>query len=1631
MTDADQLHSIATSLRNGISSAASSLSSSSGMAGDDNSAEDFAEFYDAEAPKVLTGSGSVVTVLGGLDAAIVSTAGAYKQAEAVGAGKGSGGSEFQPGSPSDFSAPSIPSCLGPGLPGALGEFQEVIEDGLAAIGVTIPTGDTGKLRSAAGVWDSLNGDLLSAKSSLSGAFSALQGMDIPQKGDILACQEKLETMLGDLAGNADAMGQACTKFAQGIDDTREELMWMIGQMVAEIMLEIALGAVLGAITGGLGAVAMAAKAATTIARWIQKIAALIMRLRTFIQAQKAWLRGLIKAVGEGAQSAVATVTVQAGVNFARRNEEGYQQQSLLTAGMSSFVGSSVSSPVGNRLAGSNPSLARNAFAGGTEGAVDGLASSGVESGMNGTPFNPISAMVLGTLVGAGLRPALGGGGGNAPATTGLANSGPVRAPSEPGAPTAPSSPNAPNVPTTPSPGGGAPGGGAPGAAGSGNAPAPVDVSNNGPQPGAGGSPSPANAGGPSSPVDVDGSNAPQPGAGGAPSSPNSGNGPVDVPSGDVPSTPLDTAAPSVDAPSVPDVSAPSVGAPSAPAVDVSAPSVDAPSAAAPAGGVPSVSAPSVDAPSVSAPSVDAPTVSAPSVDAPSVDAPSVDAPSANAPSVDAPSVDVPAVDAPSVDAPPVGSPDATAPTAPDAGAPSAPDGLVPDISTPDTTTPLDVDLPPADAPASPEAGSPQTGAPEAGSPDPSAIDPETAAGVAAAAAAGVGIGVGPKLTNLHPGATGGTPSAPAAPASPDAAAPEAGSPDSTAPDPTAPDSTSPDTDAPEPTDGTDAGDSSSTDPATPPADGPQGNPPSQLTVDEIQAALDAINPNFDASDPSSEYNNNCGNTSSILNDVLNGAPVTEAGIGTLTVPEMQARTGLPQTPMTPDQIADTLRAMGPGSHCVVGIDRSTGTGHWFNAYFDGTDVHALDAQTGEMMPWPPNEPHATNWDASIDMSAVTPSTTDAQAPSTQAPAVPAAPGVDAPNAADGNGTSPDTDAPDTDAPDTDVTDADAAGDRGNQTQPTSPSHASDGSQGPGTTYNGYDIPELTPEIREQLDALASQPDSPIVRNEDGSYSLAEPITVPDFVRTQPHHDMAEFDRQVGLQQEGLNDLSIAEYQHNRDYYDEHGRVAQAEQAAARDLLAQQGHGVTGMDILHGPDQVGGGRADRFDGLGDSGVNRSIGSQWQHRVRDLDTEVSNVTLDIDPSLLPHIHMNVQLGATNANPADLPVRRGSVPDDGGAPLPRTGAGSEPGSGRPSIADRLAGLDGPSSPRAADPGTPPVGGQAAPAAPAASAGDGGSQPTYGPYRSIADALNGADPVGAASEAPTNPIRLPASSNDSGSPEAPTSSNELPSNAEHSVEAESAASDAVDTSVDAHPAEIAADSDDARDIHGIVAEPSGSADGPATDEDGPRKLLSDEEFEALDPRQQYEVALREISIGARTFASDAEAHEYGTRHWPVESMTPEQSDAIAGWVMSPRLWNEMARYDRGYDWVRERVAETDAAIRTSTTPERVVVERGTGTDWWTEELGLRPEQLPGYTLNDRGFFGTSLGTAAAGTQPAIMHLSVPAGTPAVYVDGVRGNAEPGERELVMRNVTHRITRVVRTDDGVLHVFGEVLPHE
>ncbi len=146
------------------------------------------------------------------------------------------------------------------------------------------------------------------------------------------------------------------------------------------------------------------------------------------------------------------------------------------------------------------------------------------------------------------------------------------------------------------------------------------------------------------------------------------------------------------------------------------------------------------------------------------------------------------------------------------------------------------------------------------------------------------------------------------------------------------------------------------------------------------------------------------------------------------------------------------------------------------------------------------------------------------------------------------------------------------------------------------------------------------------------------------------YDETEFARQLADQQKGMNELTVQEYLDNRQKYIEQGRAIEsnAAQQAARENayldkvseLRRNGLSAEGAKVqadewlktqaaLHNPDQVAGGRVTNVDGVGDKGVNSSIGSQWRYRIDAVDEQIQKVTEGMSEAERNSTYLNVNL------------------------------------------------------------------------------------------------------------------------------------------------------------------------------------------------------------------------------------------------------------------------------------------------------------------------------------------------------------------------------------------------------------------
>ncbi|MET7857695.1 ADP-ribosyltransferase, partial [Streptomyces sp. NPDC005318] len=211
----------------------------------------------------------------------------------------------------------------------------------------------------------------------------------------------------------------------------------------------------------------------------------------------------------------------------------------------------------------------------------------------------------------------------------------------------------------------------------------------------------------------------------------------------------------------------------------------------------------------------------------------------------------------------------------------------------------------------------------------------------------------------------------------------------------------------------------------------------------------------------------------------------------------------------------------------------------------------------------------------------------------------------------------------------------------------------------------------------------------------------------------------------------------------------------------------------------------------------------------------------------------------------------------------------------------------------------------------------------------------------------------------------------------------------------------------------------------------------ISADDFDDLSTAEKHRVAAAELTDGTVPFTDDLAAIEYGRDYWNdyVDNLDPSAKQAL--WDYTGETfpsYHDMNGHLRGTPGFGPRpevlhdIGEMDKVMSTRPVPEDIMVVRGTGLG----HLKLRsPLDMLGKTYPDKGYTSTSLGNhpvpSFAGKE-AILHLRVPKGTPALWLEKV-SKFDVEERELLLaRGSEFKVTRVFM-ENGQAQVYGEVLP--
>jgi hypothetical protein len=276
---ATRLQEAATNWFSAIDGRFGALSNCSSMAGSYKEAHEWADAYDNGAGELLRQT-TLIAEAGGNFASVLQTVG-YNYAVAehtatVNAG-GSGPEKPAPFPPAVYLCRvPLPSAGGPGN-GLVSDSVELIE----AIGITVPDGDTDKLRAVADAWKQIRNDpsVTGFPDALDQVAKEIEQNAAPEISLIVQNIAMLRDAANDAIAAFDEFSMSCLDHEDDLKQLREKLVLLLEdlgkELLKELAITIAIAAAASVVTAGLGAAAGSARAAQIIAKVATPIRALV------------------------------------------------------------------------------------------------------------------------------------------------------------------------------------------------------------------------------------------------------------------------------------------------------------------------------------------------------------------------------------------------------------------------------------------------------------------------------------------------------------------------------------------------------------------------------------------------------------------------------------------------------------------------------------------------------------------------------------------------------------------------------------------------------------------------------------------------------------------------------------------------------------------------------------------------------------------------------------------------------------------------------------------------------------------------------------------------------------------------------------------------------------------------------------------------------------------------------------------------------------------------------------------------------------------------------------------------------------------------------------------------------------
>ncbi|MFI5779607.1 hypothetical protein [Nocardia sp. NPDC051570] len=294
------------------------LTNFAGMAGDDSVGAQWAASYDEAAQLAVSASSKLATACGQVRDLVVVGAHNHEVAEAAANLKDLPPPPVPPLLPDPCLPETAPSAAGNGIPEPFG--WSIIKD---VVGMAWPNGHQDQLNSAATAWHTAAADYRTVAGQAPQAVDLLRNQQSPEI-DIAAqtCTDR-QADLNALADACQTLGDACSDYAQSLDDAHSKILDTLRELVIETAAAETAFAVLAPFTGTIsewvGNSAMAARIglkarrittiigelATKAAKFItEAVKPLTERLKPLLERIRTWVeQARIRLTGGGAGSA--------------------------------------------------------------------------------------------------------------------------------------------------------------------------------------------------------------------------------------------------------------------------------------------------------------------------------------------------------------------------------------------------------------------------------------------------------------------------------------------------------------------------------------------------------------------------------------------------------------------------------------------------------------------------------------------------------------------------------------------------------------------------------------------------------------------------------------------------------------------------------------------------------------------------------------------------------------------------------------------------------------------------------------------------------------------------------------------------------------------------------------------------------------------------------------------------------------------------------------------------------------------------------------------------------------------------------------------------------------------------------